>query len=254
MAQYRPVKDWRSGGFYETENHRRIGRAVRAGLGSGRLISNTGSISIGKTVFLNCLQDELVRENKVTVTESLSVDIARTTVRTLIAALLYELSREKEVKIPTEGEEGEQELRKLVLRGGRPVALFIDAAHDLYGRTLNGLKRLMEVNARGGGRLSVVLIGHPELRNICAARAWRRSGTARTLCLSRASARTLVPAWPGCSANAPRRTPDVDALIELAALDALASRLNTPPQFAEHLNPGLRGRFRTAGNPSPPRS
>ena len=34
-----------------------------------------------------------------------------------------------------------------------------------HSRTLNGLKRLMEVSARGGGSLSVVLIGHPKLRN-----------------------------------------------------------------------------------------
>ena len=40
-----------------------------------------------------------------------------------------------------------------------------DEAHDLHGRTLNGLKRLMGGIARGGGSLSVVLIGHPKLRN-----------------------------------------------------------------------------------------
>ena len=34
-----------------------------------------------------------------------------------------------------------------------------------HSRTLNGLKRLMEMIARGGGSLSVVLIGHPKLRN-----------------------------------------------------------------------------------------
>ena len=72
------------------------------------------------------------------------------------------LSHEKELKIPTQGEKRERELRKLVVRSGKPVALFIDEAHDLHGRTLNGLKRLMEVVGRGGGNLSVVLIGHPE--------------------------------------------------------------------------------------------
>ena len=165
MAQYGLVKDWRSAGFYETENHRQIGRAVRAGLGSGRLIAITGPVGVGKTVFLHRLQDEIASESKVTVAESLSVDTNRTTVPTLIAALFYDLSREKEVTIPSQGEKRERELRKLVLRGGKPVALFIDEAHDLHGRTLNGLKRLMEVIARGGGSLSVVLIGHPKLRN-----------------------------------------------------------------------------------------
>ena len=165
MERYCLTKDWRSAGFYETENHRQIGRAVRAGLGSGRLIAITGPIGVGKTVFLHRLQDEIASEKKVTVAESLSVDTARTTVPTLIAALFYDLSREKEPKIPTQGEKRERELRKLVVRSGKPVALFIDEAHDLHGRTLNGLKRLMEVIARGGGNLSVVLIGHPKLRN-----------------------------------------------------------------------------------------
>lgn len=129
------------------------------------LIAVTGPIGVGKTVFLHRLQDEIAKESKVTVAESLSVDTARTTVPTVIAALFYDLSREKEVTIPSQGEKRERELRKLVLRSGKPVALFIDEAHDLHGRTLNGLKRLMEVIARGGGSLSVVLIGHPKLRN-----------------------------------------------------------------------------------------
>lgn len=46
MTQYGLMKDWRSAGFYETENHRQIGRAVRAGLGSGRLLSVSRRIAI----------------------------------------------------------------------------------------------------------------------------------------------------------------------------------------------------------------
>jgi type II secretory pathway predicted ATPase ExeA len=45
------------------------------------------------------------------------------------------------------------------------VALFIDEAHDLNGHTLIGLKRLMELAEDVGGRLSVILAGHPKLRN-----------------------------------------------------------------------------------------
>ena len=69
------------------------------------------------------------------------------------------------LSVPTQGEKRERELRKLVVRSGKPVALFIDEAHDLHSRTLNGLKRPMEVGGRGGGNLSVILIGHPKLRN-----------------------------------------------------------------------------------------
>ena len=34
MARYELAKDWRAAGFFETENHRQISHAVRAGLGS----------------------------------------------------------------------------------------------------------------------------------------------------------------------------------------------------------------------------
>ena len=56
-------------------------------------------------------------------------------------------------------------MRELVKKGKRPVALFVDEAHDLNRSTLTGLKRLMEVVEDGDGRLSIVLAGHPKLRN-----------------------------------------------------------------------------------------
>ena len=52
-----------------------------------------------------------------------------------------------------------------MVRSGKPVAMSIDEAHDLHGRTPNGLRRLMEVVGRGGGNLSMVLIGHPKVRS-----------------------------------------------------------------------------------------
>ena len=249
MERYRLAKDWRSAGFYETENHRQIARAVRAGLGSGRLIAITGPIGVGKTVFLHRLQDDIASEKKVTVAESLSVDAARTTVPTLIAALFYDLSREKEVKIPTQGEKRERELRKLVVRSGKPVALFIDEAHDLHGRTLNGLKRLMEVVGRGGGNLSVVLIGHPKLRN-----------DLRRPTMEEIGHRTDVLAFEGLGEDTRAYLDwllgecaedgvEVDTLIEPAALDLMAMRLSTPLQFAEHLNRAFEAGFRMGQKP-----
>ena len=59
MARYGLAKDWRTAGFFETENHRRITHAVRSGLGSGRLVAITGPVGIGKTVFLHRMQDEI---------------------------------------------------------------------------------------------------------------------------------------------------------------------------------------------------
>ena len=247
-TQYGLVKDWRSAGFYETENHRQIGLAVRAGLGSGRLIAITGPIGVGKTIFLHRLQDEIASENKVTVAESLSVATDRTTVPTLIAALFYDLSREKEVKIPTQGEKRERELRKLVLRGGKPRPVHRRGPRP-ERQTLNGLKRLMEVIARGGGSLSVVLIGHPKLRN-----------NLRRPSMEEIGHRTDILSFEGLGEDAGAYLDwllgecnevgtDAGALIEPAAPDVMAMRLNTPLQFAEHLNRAFEAGFRTGQKP-----
>lgn len=249
MEKYGLAKDWRAAGFYETENHRQIAQSVRTGLGSGRLIAITGPVGIGKTVFLHRLQDEIAREKKVTVAESLSVDKTRTTVPTLIAALFYDLSREKEPKIPTQGEKRERELQKLVARTGKPVALFIDEAHDLHGKTLVGLKRLMEVIARGGGNLSVILVGHPKLRNDLRRPTMEEIGH-RTDILSFEGLGEEARAYLNwllqqCSDN----EEIIGEAIEPAALDVMAERLNTPLQFAEHLNRAFEAGFRMGQKP-----
>ena len=43
--------------------------------------------------------------------------------------------------------------------------LVVDEAHDLHHKTLTGFKRLIEMVADAGGILSVLLVGHPKLRN-----------------------------------------------------------------------------------------
>jgi len=47
----------------------------------------------------------------------------------------------------------------------KPVVLFVDDAHDLSRNTLVALKRLIELVEGAGAKLSVVLAGHPRLRN-----------------------------------------------------------------------------------------
>ena len=54
-------------------------------------------------------------------------------------------------------------MRALIRKRKKPVALFIDDAHQLTSKTLVGLKRLIEIVRRGKGTLSVVLAGHPKL-------------------------------------------------------------------------------------------
>ena len=82
-----------------------------------------------------------------------------------MTALFYDLSPEKVVTIPGHPERRERDLQELVRKAKKPVVLFVDDAHDLHGNTLKALKRLIELVQDGGGQLSVVLIGHPRLKN-----------------------------------------------------------------------------------------
>jgi type II secretory pathway predicted ATPase ExeA len=99
------------------------------------------------------------------VSRSLSVDKAKISVPLLLAALFYDLTPEKTVKISSQSERRERDLQELFRRAKKPVALFIDDAHDLHPKTLTALKRLIELVAEGGGQLSIVLVGHPKLKN-----------------------------------------------------------------------------------------
>lgn len=124
MERYELARDWRSAGFYETENHAQIAHAVRSGLTSGRLIAITGPVGIGKTAYLHRMQDEIAKERKVIVAGSLSVDKMRATVPTLVAALFYDLSRQKGAENPDTGREARTRVTEAGgarRQAGRPV-------------------------------------------------------------------------------------------------------------------------------------
>ncbi len=96
----------------------------------------------------------------------------RASLTTLITALFYDLSPEKDLRIPAQSEHRGRALRDPVRKSKRPVVLFVDEAHDLHHKTLSGLKRLREVVADGDGVLSIVLAGHsPQPRNASSAAA-----------------------------------------------------------------------------------
>jgi type II secretory pathway predicted ATPase ExeA len=164
-------------GYYETRHHRQLMTDIKSAILEGRLIALCGVIGSGKTVTLRRLQQQLRDENRVLVSKSLAVEKHSITLGTLITALFYDLSTEKPLRIPTQGEKRERDLRELVKKGKRPVALFVDEAHDLTHHTLTDLKRLMEVVEDGDGKLSIVLAGHPKLPTIYAGPPWKKSAT-----------------------------------------------------------------------------
>ena len=152
-------------GFFETEHHAQVSRDIRAAIMGGRLIALTAIIGSGKTVLSRRLRADLEREGRVTVSRSLSIDKAKISLPLLEAALFYDLTPEKTVKISSQSERRERDLQELFRRAKKPVALFVDDAHDLHPKTLIALKRLIELVAEGGGQLSIVLVGHPKLKN-----------------------------------------------------------------------------------------
>ncbi len=53
----------------------------------------------------------------------------------------------------------------LIQKCRKTVVLFVDEAHDLHHSTLLQIKRIIELVRNNGGILSVVLTGHPKLKN-----------------------------------------------------------------------------------------
>jgi type II secretory pathway predicted ATPase ExeA len=249
MQHYRLTQPLSQTGYYETSHHQQLIKDIKSAILEGRLIALCGVIGSGKTVTLRRLQQQLKEENRVLVSKSLAVEKHSIKLGTLITALFYDLSTEKPVRIPTQGEKRERDLRELVKKGKRPVALFVDEAHDLNGHTLTGLKRLMEVVEDGDGRLSIVLAGHPKLRNDLRRPTMEEIGYRTdvfTLDGIAGSQREYIH-WLLQVCTAPQTEPEM--ILTTDAIDLLASKLHTPLQIQLHLTLALEVGYQTGGHP-----
>lgn len=249
MEHYGLVKEFRKAGYYETAHQKQMFKEIKAAISSGKLVALTGIIGCGKTVTLRRLQSALEKDGKILVSKSLSVDKDRATLATLIAALFYDLAAEKDIKISTQGEKRERELRELIKKGKKPVALFVDEAHDLHSRTLTGLKRLIEVIEDSGGTLSVVLAGHPKLKNDLRRPTMEEIGyraTVFSLDGLIGSQREYIE-WllSACTAEGIQ----VHQVLEAAAIDLLATSLKTPLQIEQHLTLALEEGYQVGEKP-----
>jgi type II secretory pathway predicted ATPase ExeA len=236
-------------GFFETEHHAQVSRDIRAAITGGRLVALSAVIGSGKTILSRRLRAELERENKVIVSRSLSVDKAKITVPLLLSALFYDLSAEKAVTISNQSERRERDLQELFRRVKKPVALFIDDAHDLHPKTLVALKRLIELVAEGGDQLSMVLIGHPKLRNDLR-RPKREEIGDRTTVFEfgglRDQQRDYIE-WVLKASLKESVTPG-DVLTDAAAT-LLAAKLKTPLQIGQHLVRAFEAGFEVGTKP-----
>lgn len=235
MAYYGLRKEFRNVGYFETEHHRKLFQEIKTAIALGKLIALTGIVGCGKTTVLRRMQETLAQEKEILVSKSLSVDKGRVTLATLIMALFYDLATEKDFKIPTQAEKRERKLRELIRKRHKPIALFIDEAHDLHAKTLVGLKRLIELVDDGGGTLSVVLVGHPKLENDLQRPALEEIGSRATVFVLEGIQGHQRPYIQWLLDQSTTAKAKDDPVFTEEALEMLAERLATPLQIEHYL-------------------
>ena len=114
MKEYKLVQEFRKAGYYETPQQQQLFEELTAAIINGKLVALTGIVGCGKTVTLRRLQATFNQEGKILVSKSLAVEKQKTTLATLISALFYDLSTDKKLKIPHQGERRERQLRELI--------------------------------------------------------------------------------------------------------------------------------------------
>jgi len=249
MAHYGLEKEFGYAGFFETEHHRRLFQQLKKAIPHGQLIALSGMVGSGKTTTLEQLQTMLRKDGKVIVSKSVYVEKNKTTLTTLITALFYDISGSKDYAVPKQGERRDRELQELIRTAKKPVALFIDEAHDLHHHTLTGLKRLMEAARDGGGKLSIVLAGHPKLKNDLNNPSMEEVGY-RTVTLSLDSMQGSLREYllwllKDCTSENVK----TKNLIDDAAIDLLTEKLSTPLQIEKHLTLALEEAYKAGGQP-----
>lgn len=250
MEFYGLARAPRGVGYYETKHHRELLQDIKHAVYNDPLVALSGVVGSGKTFMLQRLQTMLVKEGKVLVSRSVSVDTGRTTLGTLITALFCDLTTgKKKPEIPKYSELRERRLLELVAKRKLPIVLIVDEAHDLRRTTLTELKRLTEMIAGGGGRLSVLLAGHPKLRNDLLGPEMEEVGSRTTIFPLEGvtgSQREYI-AW--LITSCAREKLKVESVLEPAALDLLAARLRTPLQIEQHLTLALETGYQASMKP-----
>lgn len=249
MEHYGLILPFNQAGYYETEHHQQLMKDIRGAILQGRLIAVCGVVGSGKTVMMHRLQHILAEEKRIIVSKSLAIEKHSIKLATFVAALFYDLSKEKQVSIPSQIEKRDRKLQELVIKNKRPVALFVDEAHDLTGNTLTGLKRLMELVEEGGSTLSVVLAGHPKLRNDLRRPTMEEIGY-RTDIFSlngiTGSQRQYIHWLLETCADS---NVDSQTILSEEAIDLLAGKLRTPLQIQLHLTLALEASYQTGEQP-----
>lgn len=239
-------------GYFETENHVHLLKELKTIIRQGRLVAVTGVVGCGKTTTLRRLMMVLRESKEVIVSRSLAVDKERVDLKTLITALFYDLSTEKDLKIPTQSEQRERKLLELMQKRRTPIALFVDDAHDLHNRTLVGLKRLIELMRENGIILSVVLSGHPKLKNDLRRPSLEEIGGRATVFSLEGIRGYQREYLEWVLTEATESSVELTTLLNEEALSLLASRLSTPLQIEHYLTLAFEEAYRVGSKPVTP--
>ncbi len=252
MEYYGLNKEFRNVGYFETEHHRKIFEELKAAIKLGKLVALSGIVGCGKTTVLHRMQDVLEQEKEILVTKSLAVDKGRVNLGTLIMAMFYDLATEKDFKVPMQPEKRERKLREIIRNRLKPIALFIDEAHDLHSKTLVGLKRLIELIQDGGGVLSVVLVGHPKLKNDLRRPSMEEIGSRAMIFVLEGiqGHQRVYIEWllDRCTTAKTKK----ESIFTEEALDVLAERLVTPLQIGQYLILALEEAYKIGQKPVTP--
>jgi type II secretory pathway predicted ATPase ExeA len=247
MEYYGISRSFRHAGYFETDHHRQVFKEMEKAIHRGELVAMSGIVGCGKTTTLLRIQEALREENQILVSRSLAVDKGRVNLKTLIMALFYDLAIDKDVKVPTQAEKRERLLLSLIEKRGKPVALFIDEAHDLHHQTLIQLKRLIELIRSAGATRSVVLAGHPKLKNDMENPTLEEIGARSTLFVldgikgeQEGYIRWLLGE---CTKD------EIGTLITDEAIAQLAKRLTTPLQIEQYLTLAFEQAYQVGEKP-----
>nr|WP_236025276.1 hypothetical protein [Arenibaculum pallidiluteum] len=128
------------------------------------------------------------------------------------------------------------------------MALFVDEAHDPHVKTLIGLKRLMEATA-DGGMLSVVLVGHPKLRNDLCRPSIQEIDFQTAIFESEGMIGAQLPYIRWLLQTCASEGVAVSDIIDDAAVEMLADRMKIPLQIEQHLTTAFEEAFRVDVRP-----
>jgi type II secretory pathway predicted ATPase ExeA len=232
---YGLARDFGQSGYFETDQSQRTFRELRLAIKEGKLVALSGIVGSGKTTTLRRIQDTLIQEKEILVAKSLAIEKSKINLGTLMLALFFDVATDKDGRMPSQPERRERALLELIKKRHKPVALFVDEAHSLHSKTLVGLKLLIEAVRSGGDKLSVVLAGHPKLKNDLWRPTMEEIGARATifdLGPLGAEKRKYIQ-WLIGQAVGPKTK--IDTLITDEALTLLSDRLTTPLQFEQYL-------------------